>query len=163
MLDCQGSGNGRHSGVDANPFASTSRLEAKAMIINRVWAMPNKWTFKIPPIAELLNRYVGDGKGWADPFAGMNSPAQLTNDLNPEMPSLYHMDAPEFLNMLLDRGYAESLNGCIFDPPYSFYELVRCYKSIGKNSKWGEHNAFWSRCRNHRGLPPPVLASGSNP
>jgi len=53
------------------------------MIINRVWAMPNKWTFTIKPIAELLARYVGDGKGWVDPFAGKNSPAELCNDLNP--------------------------------------------------------------------------------
>ena len=33
------------------------------MIINRVWAMPNKWTFKVKPIGELVSRYVGDGKG----------------------------------------------------------------------------------------------------
>lgn len=51
------------------------------MIINRVWAMPNKWTFQIQPITELIKRYVGDGKGWIDPFAGMTSPAEITNDL----------------------------------------------------------------------------------
>ena len=40
--------------------------------INRAWSMPSRWTFTIPPIAELLARYVGDGKGWIDPFAGEN-------------------------------------------------------------------------------------------
>ncbi len=64
-------------------------------IINRFWAMPNKWTFQIKPIAELLTRYVGDGKGWIDPFAGMYSPAEITNDLNPEMKALFHKDKPK--------------------------------------------------------------------
>jgi hypothetical protein len=43
------------------------------IIYNRVWAMPNKWTFQIQPIRELIYKYVGDGKGWIDPFAGENS------------------------------------------------------------------------------------------
>lgn len=34
--------------------------------------MPSRWTFTIPPIADLLAKYVGDGKGWIDPFAGEN-------------------------------------------------------------------------------------------
>jgi len=106
--------------------------------------MPNKWTFQIKPIAELVARYVGDGKGWIDPFAGMNSPAEITNDLNPEMPTDYHLDALIFLKTLP----SESASGVLFDPPYSFYELLRCYKGIGKvDNKWGEHNAFWSKCR----------------
>ena len=105
--------------------------------------MPNKWTFQIKPIAELLARYVGDGKGWIDPFAGMTSPAEITNDLNSDMPAQYHLDALEFLSGL--RG---TYQGVLFDPPYSFYELLRCYKGIGKTSRWGEHNAFWSQCKN---------------
>lgn len=48
------------------------------MITNRVWSMPSKHTFTIKPIAELLQRYIGDGTGWIDPFAGFNSPASLT-------------------------------------------------------------------------------------
>ena len=50
------------------------------MKINRVWAMPNKWTFKIKPIEDLLFRY-NVNSGWVDPFAGMNSPAEFTNDI----------------------------------------------------------------------------------
>ena len=65
--------------------------------MSRVWAMPNKWTFQIKPIRQLLRRYVGDGKGWIDPFAGFNSPAETTNDLNPTTPTNYHLDAIEFL------------------------------------------------------------------
>jgi len=53
----------------------------KRMKINRVWAMPNRWTFTIKPIKELLQRYVNVGY-WCDPFAGENSPAQIQNDLS---------------------------------------------------------------------------------
>lgn len=70
------------------------------MRFNRVWAMPSKWTFTIQPIRELIYKYVGDGKGWIDPFAGENSPAEITNDLNPNRPAKYHMKADEFIKQL---------------------------------------------------------------
>jgi len=99
------------------------------MIINRVWAMPSKWTFTIKPIAELLARYVGDGKGWIDPFAGMYSPAEFTNDLNPKRPTLYHLDALTFLQQLNGNQY----KGVLFDPPYSPRQVKECYDEIGKH------------------------------
>lgn len=77
--------------------------------------MPNKWTFKIPPITDLIKRYVKTGIGWIDPFAGMNSPAEFTNDLNPEMPTKYHLEAYKFCKNLTGR-----YNGILFDPPYSY-------------------------------------------
>jgi len=89
--------------------------------------MPNKWTFKIPPIAELLARYVGDGNGWVDPFAGMYSPAEFTNDLNPEMPTEQHMDAEIFCKSL--NG---SFKGVLYDPPYSYRQIKECYNGIGR-------------------------------
>jgi len=94
--------------------------------INRVWAMPNKWTFTIKPIRELIGRYVGDGKGWIDPFAGKTSPAEFTNDLNPKMPAKYHLDAPGFLEQMKGE-----YRGAIFDPPYSLRQIMECYESIG--------------------------------
>jgi hypothetical protein len=103
------------------------------MKINRVWAMPNKWTFQIKPIKELLDRYVGDGKGWFDPFAGMTSPAEIKNDLNPESKAEYHLEALDFVNTL--RG--KTFKGCIFDPPYSLTQVSRSYKDMGKEY----HNA----------------------
>lgn len=96
------------------------------MIINRVWAMPSKWTFTIKPIADLLARYVGDGNGWIDPFAGENSPAEFTNDLNPERPTKYHLHAYEFANILNDK-----YSGVLFDPPYNLSQIKECYSSIG--------------------------------
>lgn len=103
------------------------------MIINRVWAMPNKWTFTIKPIADLLARYVGDGKGWIDLFAGMNSPAEFTNDLNPDSPAISHIDAFDYIYTL----DGQSFKGCIFDPPYSLVQVSRSYKDFGIKSRIG--------------------------
>lgn len=52
------------------------------MRMERIWAMPDKWTFAIKPIAQLLREEMGDGV-WVDPFAGEKSPAAITNDMNP--------------------------------------------------------------------------------
>jgi hypothetical protein len=90
--------------------------------------MPNKWTFKIPPIAELLARYVGDGKGWVDPFAGANSPAEFTNDMNPDMPTRCHMDAEAFCHKLEGM-----YRGVLYDPPYSYRQIKECYNGMGFN------------------------------
>lgn len=74
------------------------------MKITRQWAMPSKDTFTIPPIRELLKRYCGNGKGWIDPFAGDNSPAEITNDLNPDKPTTYHLHALDFAKQLNGGG-----------------------------------------------------------
>lgn len=93
---------------------------------SRVWAMPSAWTFTILPIAKLIHKYVGDGKGWIDPFAGENSPAEITNDLNPNRPAQFHLHAKDFA-IQLDGKY----KGCLFDPPYSLTQIKECYESIG--------------------------------
>jgi len=101
------------------------------VIINRVWAMPNKWTFQIPPIAHLLQRYVNNGEGWIDPFAGKTSPAEITNDLNPKMPTLFHLD---FLKQLTGQW-----QGVLFDPPYSYQQMKECYEEIGMGRITARH------------------------
>ena len=102
-------------------------------IIERKWAMPSRWTFTIRPIHDLLEEEVGTGmliKGlWADPFAGMNSPAQETNDLNPDAPAKDHMEALDFLKQFPDQHF----DGVLFDPPYSPRQVMECYKGIGLN------------------------------
>ena len=97
------------------------------MKINREWAMPNRWTFAILPIAALLRRYVpAGGTNWIDPFAGETSPAEITNDLNPERPTKYHLYAHEFAAQL-DGHY----DGVLFDPPYNLSQIKECYQNIG--------------------------------
>ena len=111
------------------------------MLISRVWAMPNKWTFTIKPIKQLLSRY-SIGKEWIDPFAGENSPADITNDLNPERPAKYHLDALEFLQQ---QNEAE---GVLYDPPYSFRQASECYKKVGREAFIVTRMDYWSKCKN---------------
>ena len=88
--------------------------------------MPSKHTFLIKPIAELVSRYVGDGIGWIDPFAGENSPAEITNDMNPNKPAKFHLHAKDFAEQLTG-----TYEGCLFDPPYSLRQVKECYDEIG--------------------------------
>lgn len=110
----------------------------------REWAMPNQWTFTIKPIRELLSREMNGGL-WADPFAGMNSPAQVTNDLNPDAKAHSHVDALSFLRTLITG----SFDGVLFDPPYSITQAAECYRSFGKDKL--EVNvanmAYWKGCK----------------
>ena len=107
--------------------------------------MPNKWTFTIKPIKELISRYVDGGIGWIDPFAGKNSPAEFTNDLNQNNPATHHLDAFDFLKI-----YPGPLNGCLFDPPYSPRQIKECYESIGlkMTQKDGQRSHSWSSEKN---------------
>jgi len=97
----------------------------KKIKIERVFALPNKWTFKIKPIMKLIKKEMADTKPWIDPFAGMNSPAHIRNDINPDMPAEYHLDALEFVKMFDD----ESIAGILFDPPYSFHQAGVTYNT----------------------------------
>lgn len=100
---------------------------ATTVLIRREWAMPNRHTFLIKPIAELIKRYVPEGgTGWVDPFAGENSPAEITNDMNPAKPTKYHLHAKEFCQQI--EGI---FKGVLFDPPYSLRQVKECYDEIG--------------------------------
>lgn len=112
------------------------------MKIERIWAMPNKWTFTIKPIAQLLKDEMSDGV-WIDPFAGENSPAAITNDLNPDRPTTHHMDALEFLKMFPGG----SVDGVLYDPPYSPRQVRECYDGISGDIKWDGRTTFWSETK----------------
>jgi len=77
------------------------------MIIQRTWAMPNKNTFRIKPIAALIKKYQTE---WIDPF-----------------PHPYKLDALEYLKIFPDV----TIDGVLFDPPYSPRQLKECYESLG--------------------------------
>lgn len=118
------------------------------MNITRIWAMPNAWTFTIKPIKELLNIYVGTpifrNGLWCDPFAGMYSPAQVTNDLNPHMPTTSHLDAREFLKLQKNKTY----DGVLYDPPYSFRQASEEYQKYGcEHLKDLTQSKYWSECK----------------
>ena len=112
--------------------------------INKTWAMPNKETFSIKPIKELVQRYVKPNSLWVDPFAGNSKIAQITNDLDVDTTALYHKEALDFLKSLKDNEF----NGCLFDPPYSPRQLSEVYKK-NKLSVTMEttQSSYWSNCK----------------
>jgi hypothetical protein len=109
----------------------------------RVWAMPNRCTFEIDPIAHLLDEEIGPGV-WIDPFAGRNSPATITNDLDPDAPTTYHMEAADFLALFPSN----SVDGVLYDPPFSPDQIKECYKGLGLSMSGNPANvSFWSRTK----------------
>lgn len=116
------------------------------MKITRIWAMPNKETFTIKPIKELLQEEIKKGEIWCDPFSGNSKIAQITNDLNPDTLASKHLDALEFLKGLTSLNY----DGVIFDPPYSISQAAECYKNFGTEKlKINVANmAYWKEIKN---------------
>ena len=102
--------------------------------------MPNKNTFEIKPIKELIQSELTDGL-WIDPFANQNKLATVTNDLNPEFDTDYHMDALDFLKTFDDY----SVSGVLYDPPYSPRQVTECYQGVGMNvTNETTRASFWS-------------------
>jgi hypothetical protein len=116
-------------------------IQINNLTISKVWAMPSRWTFTIPPIKRLLSEEMFDGI-WVDPFAGENSPASITNDINPARPSTHHMDALEFLKSL----DSDSADGILYDPPYSFTQAKTAYAGFGSN-KFITRMDYWANCK----------------
>lgn len=106
--------------------------------------MPNKETFSISPIKELLNQEIIGLV--VDPFSRNNSFAQITNDIDPNTLAKFHKDALEFLKGL-DSEYADTI---LFDPPYSITQAQQCYNSHGKEKlKISVSNMkYWSSIKN---------------
>ena len=120
----------------------------------RVWAMPNSNTFDIPPIRKLIDEEVDTTLLWIDPFANTNRIARITNDLNPEYGTQYNMDALDFLKMFDD----ESVDGVLYDPPYSPRQVSECYKGVGMNvTNRTTQASFWS---NHKKEISRIVKSG---
>jgi len=110
------------------------------MKIERIWAMPNKNTFQIKPIEELIKRWQNEIEGiWFDPFCGINKYASITNDLNPEVKADYHLDAIDFLKSQC-QGNNQNM---FFDPPYSPRQSSECYKSVGMKVNMKTTQSSW--------------------
>jgi len=94
------------------------------MIINRIWAMPNKRTFKIKPIKELIKKHKNKGDLVLDPF-----------------PFEYKIDATDFMKKCEDNIFDLGL----LDPPYSPRQLKECYKGKGE---YDTKASTWSNWKN---------------
>ena len=110
------------------------------MIINRVWAMPNKNTFDIKPIKEIIERYYHENS--IDPFANKNKIASITNDLDKQYGTTFNMDALDFLVGFMP----ESIDLVLYDPPYSPRQISECYKKLGKTvNMQTTQSSYWSK------------------
>jgi hypothetical protein len=133
------------------------------MKMNRAWAMPNSNTFDIPPIKDFIYSYLPKTGCIIDPFANKNRVANITNDLNPEYDTDYHMDALDFLKLFEE----DSVDCVLYDPPYSPRQVSECYKNFGMNvtsettrcSFWSAHKKEISRILRLNGI---VLSFGWN-
>lgn len=107
--------------------------------MSRAWCMPNKHTFSIKPIRELVQKYLS---GYSiDPFANDCKLATVTNDLIEDYDTDYHLDALDFLRRFKDK----SVDTVLFDPPYSPRQISECYKSAGRTVNMQTTQAkFWS-------------------
>jgi hypothetical protein len=134
----------KHHVEDGMSAIAKQMKQPTILQIERVWSMPNKWTFLISPFKQLLQDELTKGR-WVDPFAGKHSPATLTNDLNAALPADYHLDALAFLKSVPTH-YAD---GVLYDPPYSFTQAAQCYAGFGKDKlEIGVGNmGYWSRCK----------------
>ena len=90
--------------------------------------MPNKNTFDIKPIRELIDKYIKDKELIIDPFANKNKIATITNDLDPQYNTDYNLDALDFLKLFYDI----SVDMVLYDPPYSPRQISECYKQLNK-------------------------------
>jgi len=105
----------------------------KKMKINREWSMPSKNTFNILPIKKLIEKYLpiscSQGR-WIDPFANDSvfKDRLITNDINANFKTDYNLDALDFLK----KFDGNSVDGVLFDPPYSAHQIVKSYDGFGK-------------------------------
>ncbi len=116
------------------------------MKIERVWAMPNKSTFSIQPINDLLHDELDEISLCGviiDPFSNgyRFSDSTITNDLNPDIAADTHMDALDFLKTFADK----SVDAVLYDPPYSLRQVVECYKGYGKEVTQETTQSSWRR------------------
>lgn len=93
--------------------------------IERSWAMPNKNTFQIKPIAQLIEAELGSE--YIDPF-----------------PYPYKKDALEYLKTIITK----SVDFLVFDPPYSLRQLKEVYDSLGISLTQHETQYYWKDLRN---------------
>lgn len=106
--------------------------------------MPNRLTFSIKPIKELIHQYLGGVI--IDPFANESKLGTITNDLNPAMSTDYNLDALAFLKLMASN----SADVVLYDPPYSITQAAQCYNAFGKEKLETSvaNMRYWANCKN---------------
>lgn len=117
------------------------------MELSRKWEMPNSKTFQINAIKNIILKYVDTkNKDFVilDPYANdcsigkyLNNCIYISNDLDPQYNTTYHLEAQEFLKLFED----DSVDLILNDPPYSPRQVSECYKSLGRTVTWMDTSA----------------------
>ena len=76
-----------------------------------------------------------------DPFANNSKIATVTNDLNPDFNTDFHLDAFDFLKMFDNN----SIDVVLYDPPYSTRQVSESYKNVGKEVTALDTSANWRK------------------
>ena len=119
-------------------MAEFKTVDEDGVLLRRTWAMPNKNTFSIKPFKELIEKYkkqLPEGAIILDPFANSNKNGTITNDIDPQYDTDYHLDAKDFLKLFDDN----SVDMILYDPPFSPNQVKVCYTKLEKNSRLGKH------------------------
>lgn len=76
-----------------------------------------------------------------DPFANNSKIATVTNDLNPDFNTDFHLDAFDFLKMFDNN----SIDVVLYDFPYSTRQVSESYKNVGKEVTALDTSANWRK------------------
>lgn len=110
------------------------------IITNKTRAMPNKNTFSIKPIKRIIEKYAYGII--IDPFANNSRIAAITNDLDPQYDTNYHMDAFDFLKIFEDN----SIDTVLYDPPFSPRQVSESYKKLGMTvNRETTQSSYWNK------------------
>ena len=97
------------------------------MRLHRAHAKPSPDTFRMPPVAALLDHWLSRAAVIVDPFARNSRRGTHRNDLNPATMAESHLEAVEFLD-----GLDVEADAVLFDPPYSPRQIAEVYSQIGR-------------------------------
>lgn len=123
------------------PTANTYFSGGGLISFSRIWEMPNSNTFDMKGVRKLIKKYLKPEYYSVDPFANKSKLAKVTNDLNPDMPTDYHLDALDFLKLFPDS----SVDFVFYDPPYSPRQVSEMYKSFGLEVTQESTQATWRK------------------
>jgi hypothetical protein len=126
-------------GIDENKLPL---LPEPALRFDRYWEMPNRYTFFLDSVKQLLKAEM-IGLDWVDPFSGKYSPASVRNDCDTTQDAEFHLDGIEFLERMNDE--KRLFDGALFDPPYSTEQALRSYKAKFQGTAGREE--YHSRCK----------------
>lgn len=77
-----------------------------------------------------------------DSFANANKLATITNDLDPQYDTDYHLDALDFLKQIEDN----SADLVLYDPPYSQRQVSESYRKLDMSVNMETtQNSYWTK------------------